>query len=252
VKTGIHNAVIAARLTDHETFGTDVSYNIDYGATVSDKVRFTIGLGKGFRAPDATDRFGFGGNTELQPETADNFEFGAYINPTSDHGIGVNVFKNDITNLIQFQGPFFGGQNQNVGRSSITGIELSYRYQRQNFRALVEAIVQDPKDLDDDKQLARRAKRGLTANVVYTWDHRHDFGAEFIAQSERQDFDFYDGSDVTLGGYGIVNVSYKTQFQRHWHVGLKLENAFDKDYQLAHGYNAQGRLLLLDITYSSN
>jgi vitamin B12 transporter len=250
IKSHVHNAVLAMRLTDHDDFGTDLSYNMDYGANISDRLRVNFGIGKGFRAPDATDRFGFGGNENLQPEISNNIELGMNLKPTKNQSLGLTLFKNKINNLIQYEGPFFGGKNQNVGRTSITGAEISYRYLHRDFDALLEAVIQDPKNLETNQPLERRAKRGLTANVFYHWRNLHP-GLEIIAQSERRDINFDDGSPVTLAGYAIVNLSLRTQFLDHWSLTAKLENALDKEYQLAHGFNAQGRLFLVNMSYAS-
>jgi vitamin B12 transporter len=250
IKSHVHNAVLAMRLTNHEDFGTELSYNMDYGVNISNQLRINVGIGKGFRAPDATDRFGFGGNENLQPEISNSIELGLKLKPSQHQLVGLNLFKNKINNLIQYEGPFFGGQNQNVGRTSITGIELSYRYQQRNLDALLEAVIQEPKNLETNELLERRAKRGLTANVFYHWRNLHP-GLEIVAQSERRDINFDDGSPVTLAGYAIVNLSFRAQLRDQWSLTAKLENALDKDYQLAHGFNAQGRLFLVNLSYAS-
>lgn len=58
-------ATFAVGLTDHETFGSEYTWNVDYAFDLTDNTELVLSAGTGFRAPDATDRFGFGGNPDL-------------------------------------------------------------------------------------------------------------------------------------------------------------------------------------------
>ena len=65
---GRHSALLALGYTDHETAGDAVTWNVEYAFDVTPQTRVFALTGSGFRAPDATDRFGFGGNPDLDPE----------------------------------------------------------------------------------------------------------------------------------------------------------------------------------------
>ena len=47
---------------DHETFGSEFTWNAEFGVAFGSGTRVALSGGKAFRAPDSTDRFGFGGN----------------------------------------------------------------------------------------------------------------------------------------------------------------------------------------------
>ena len=51
------------------------TWNAEYGSTIGE-TRLFASPAPGFRAPDATDRFGFGGNPDLEPERSTNYEIG--------------------------------------------------------------------------------------------------------------------------------------------------------------------------------
>src|SRR3569833_2369897 len=70
VQLDAHHLLLAARHTDHESFGGYTSWDAEYGYQLTASTRVTAAVGTAFRAPDATDRFGFGGNPALKPETA--------------------------------------------------------------------------------------------------------------------------------------------------------------------------------------
>jgi len=62
------------------------------------------------------------------------------------------------------------------------------------------------------------------------------FGGEWLLSSLR-----LDNGSRTLGGYGIVNLNARYNITKQWFVAARVENLFDKNYQLAFPYNTQGR-----------
>ena len=68
--------VLAVGYVDHETFGGHTTWNVEYGVDVGAATRLVASAGTAFRAPDATDRFGFAGNPMLEPEESRNYELG--------------------------------------------------------------------------------------------------------------------------------------------------------------------------------
>lgn len=254
MKLGNHNLVLAGRLTHFETFGNNTSYNVDYGYSITQNLALKTGIGTGYRAPSALDRFGFGGNEDLDPETSVNGDFGVTWQFDKSQSIDVSVFYNEIDNLIMYVDPdgFFGptlGKNQNIGTARIRGSEINYRYSSKQINFYLSGIIQDPRDLDKNEQLLRRAKRGLTARFDFQPNSTR-YGVEWITSSERKDINDF-GQIVTLAGYGILNLYVTEQIQKQWELKLKVENLLDKDYQLVSGYNTQGLLALVEIKYST-
>ena len=77
ITAGPHLALLALGYTDHDTAGSAVTWNAEYGYTFNaQRTRVFALAGSGFRAPDASDRYGFGGNPDLEPEQSDNYEIG--------------------------------------------------------------------------------------------------------------------------------------------------------------------------------
>ncbi|MBT8092198.1 MAG: TonB-dependent receptor, partial [Gammaproteobacteria bacterium] len=99
---GRHKGFVALRLTDHESFGRHVTWNFEYACELSDAWTVNAGLGHAFRAPDASDRFGYGGNAELDAELADEIQLGLRFTPNERHRVDFELYSNDIENLIEF------------------------------------------------------------------------------------------------------------------------------------------------------
>ncbi len=70
ITSGPHLGLLVLGYTDHETAGSEFTLNAEYGYAFNEqRTRVYALAGSGFRAPDATDRYGFGGNPDLKPET---------------------------------------------------------------------------------------------------------------------------------------------------------------------------------------
>ncbi len=67
---------------------------------------------------------------------------------------------------------------------------------------------------------------------------------EFFASGKRDDV-----GGITLPGYALVNLRASYDIAATWSVSLRLENLFDRDYELAHGYNTPGRAGYVQIAW---
>jgi vitamin B12 transporter len=243
IESGAHRWLVAARHTDHETFGTNTTWDLEYGYRLSDATRVTAAAGTAFRAPDSTDRFGFGGNPGLDPEKSRNLELGLHHQLSARQAITLSAFQNHIEDLIEFD--TVSSQMINVSEARIRGIEAGYAYSGEFWNAKVEAIAQDPHSETTDDILPRRARRSLTSSVSRDIG-RYQLGADLLLTGERKDSDF---SDVTMGGYGLVNLTAAAHLTADWTLRGRVENLFDKEYEIADGYNTSERSYFLQIAW---
>ncbi len=247
---GAHQLLGALRYTDHAAFGGHTTAELGYGYAVNTRWRLTGSVATGFRAPDATDRFGYGGNPDLKPETARNVELGAQLALAPGQTASIALFQNDVDDLISFVDPdgYLGpvpGALQNVERARIRGVEAGYRLQLKPWTLHVAGVLQDPENRDTGRQLARRAKQSFTLSAAYT-GAGYRIGADLLATGRRPDSDF--STDVNVG-YALVNLHAQTRLARDWELRARVENLFDKDYVLAEGFNTQGRALFVELAY---
>lgn len=243
VSLGQHRILLAARHTHHDAFGGHTTWDGEYGYHFTPRTRVSAALGTAFRAPDATDRFGFGGDPNLRPETSRNVELGVHHRLTDAQSLAISIFDNRIKNLIEYD--LASNKLMNIGRARIRGIEATYDIQARPWGAHIEAIAQDPKDEVSGEPLARRAKRTLTASLFYDAG-RYRLGADWLATSKRKDSPF---STVYNAGYGLLNLTALTRLSKEWTLQGRVENLTDQPYTLADGYNTAGRSLYVELRY---
>ncbi|MGH8281608.1 MAG: TonB-dependent receptor domain-containing protein, partial [Gammaproteobacteria bacterium] len=208
----------------------------------------------GFRAPSATERFGFGGNPDLQPETSQNLELGLRQKISASQSFTVSAFQNKLDNLIQFvvTPSNLNGENQNIARARVRGLELGYVLApTASWSWRTNLIFQQPKDLDTNALLLRRSERTLTTALDWHNDST-SFGVHLIATGPRSDLDFNTGAPVSDAGYVLTGVTLRQHLGHGFTVSGSLENLLDTHYQTASGYNMAGRSLFLRLEYENN
>lgn len=244
---GRAQVLLAAGYTDHETFGTHETWNAEFGFELGDSTMLTLAAGRAFRAPDATDLYGYGGNAALEPERSQSYEASLRHDMAGGHRISVTLFRNEIDDLIEFvftdSGPF-GGENRNVERARIDGLEASWRYDGERWAARATATLQDPRDLVTDERLLRRAEENFTLAVSRRIG-AHEIAVDLLYAGDRKDIGDFGSPPVTMPAYWLANLSASFAVNERWTLLARMENLLDEDYELARGFNTMGRSLFV-------
>jgi vitamin B12 transporter len=246
---GIVTARVAVGGVDHETFGSEVTWNAEVGASFESGTRITLAGGKAFRAPDSTDRFGFGGNPDLGPEVSRQLEITVRQSLGEHQKVWISAFDNRIRDLINFyviDFETFEGENRNIDRARIKGGELGYEYASAGWRARGALMLQEPRDEATDGRLLRRTRE--SAFIAVDRDVGPlDLGIDAAYFGNRKDFGF---PSVTLASYTLVNATVRWRATPALTLQGRLENAFDEDHTQAAGYRARGRAYTVGVRYS--
>lgn len=241
LRAGRHRGVLAARLTNHETFGNQTTWNAEYAFDVSPAWTLTAGLGRAFRAPDASDRYGFGGNIDLAPEVSNQAQGGIRFRPGSRHSVTVELFANRVDDLIDFDFTTF--TLQNIAEAEIRGAELAWEYtgERSVFRTAL--LKQRAEDRATGARLLRRAEESLTLSYARSIG-RHRVGLSALVSGDREDF-----GGVTLDSYVLLNLTAEFALTRNLTLNARIENLTDEEYQTAANFRMQERSGFLELRY---
>lgn len=246
---GAHRLLLAAGYTDHETFGGHTTWNAEYGFAIGDRALVTFAAGTAFRAPDATDLYGFGSNPDLAAEESQSYEISYRRRIGERQSFTLTAFRNDIDELIQFvvtDPETFEGENQNVERARIDGLEAGWRYDGEAWSARASATLQDPRDEITDTRLLRRARENATLALSRSF-RGHELALDLLYAGDRRDFGFPE--PVTLDSYWLANLSARIAITPRFTLLARMENLLDEEYELADGYNTMGRSLFVAIRH---
>ncbi|HEV7431708.1 MAG TPA: TonB-dependent receptor, partial [Steroidobacteraceae bacterium] len=247
---GANDVLLAVGYTHHETFGSHTTWNLEAGHNFSPTWRTTLAVGTAFHAPDSTDLYGYGGNTALQPEVSRQGQLGLQWQPTANQDLRLSLYENDIDDLIEYvliDPANFIYQAQNVARSRIRGAELVYEWRSDAWLVHSNYMLQDPQNLTTGQQLLRRSHQNFSFSTEYQTGPLN-FSAGLQLAGPRTD---YVGFALgTLGGYTLVNFGVGWQLAQQWSMQLRLDNAFDRNYELVSGYNTPGRSVTLAMRFN--
>lgn len=206
--------------------------------------RLTSSVSNGFRAPSASELFGGSGNANLVPETHQAQEIGL-VYSVDKALVRLVYFRTRTQNAIDYD----ANNNwnfSNIGDVRNNGYELTARAEVFGNSVKSSLVIQDPWNVTDNYLPGRRAKQYGTLDVS-RWMFGHEVGAKLIASGERGNFNMPQ-SDM-LAGYSTWTFYVSRKIDANWTGRLKLENAFNRNYELAGGYNTPGRGIFATLQY---
>ena len=206
-------------------------------------------MGTAFRAPTLYHRFSEYGTGRLNPESSRNAELGLRWAQGSS-SFSVTAYRNRVEDLIVFGAagpcPSSLGCYANVARAEYKGVTFAGSYRLGSVQLRGSLDLQNPRDLATGKMLARRAKRHGTLGAdtqLAGWT----VGAEVQASGRRFD---NAANTLNLGGYALVNLYASTRIARDFTLVARLDNAADKQYELARTYATPGRVAYLGVKWA--
>ena len=234
------------RRDDSSQFGGRTTGALAYGYAFGGGFRASASFGTAFKVPTFNDLYfpGFS-NPELQPETAHNAE-AALRYVARGLAAGIVAYRNRVRNLIVFQcDASFNCAPQNVADATLQGMTLELETRVGDLVVSASADFQRPEDDASGNLLPRRARRHAAVAVAQSWSALR-IGAELLASSQR----FDDAANARrMGAYAIVNLTADYALGRGWTLFARLDNAFDKRYELAADYNTAGANVFAGIRY---
>ena len=231
-------------------YGGRTTGGVALGYRFSPAWRVTAGYSTGFKAPSFNDLYyPLFSNPNLLPETARNTEVGAYWTAAAGavrweaRALG---YYNQVDDLIVFQcDAEFNCRPNNVDRATLKGVTLGLDFAWRDTRVKASLDLQDPENDATGALLPRRARRHGALQVLQQLGPVQ-FGVEFVASSLRYD----DAANmVTMGGYGIVNLTADWPFAKGWSLLVRGNNVFDKNYQLAADYSTGGATVFAGLRW---
>ena len=194
-----------------------------------------------FRAPDSTDRFGFGGNPDLNPEVsrAGRILGAAEVRRSPAavaHGVRQSHRRPHRLRGHRLQSPSKARTRTSSARASRAWSSATSSH-GEAWRARAELTLQDPRDETTDERLLRRSREALVLAVNRDVGAL-DLGVDIAAFGNRKDFGFPD--NVTLDSYALVNATVRYRVNDALTLQGRLENALRRGLHAGAGLSHRG------------
>lgn len=242
-----HSLQTNLRYDDNSQFGGKTTGSASYGYRLNKNWRANIGYGTAFKAPSFNDlyyplSFGYQGNPNLRPEFAHNREAAVHFE-TGSHHVSLTYFLNKVENLISWSGVTTPG---NVGMARLEGYTLAYEGQIDSLLLSANYNNLDPRDKATGHQLARRSTNYGGASIgqmLGMWEWRVEW------QGRDRSYDT-DANTRKLGGYSLTNLYGAYHFAKDWSAFARVNNLFDKNYELVGDFGTAGLNAFVGVRYS--
>ena len=240
-----HRVQASLRHDDFSDFGGQTTGGFTYAYQLTPRLRIAATVASAFKAPSFNDlyfplSFGFSGNPDLKPERALNREIGVYYDRAGSSARLV-AFANRIRDLIVIDASFTTLVNLDEAR--IRGVTATVSQIAGPLRAQAEITHQSPEDQATGHLLPRRARTHGTASLAGDAGPLR-LGLELVASGARFDRASNDPA-LRMGGYALLNLLARWQVSPEFALRARLDNALDKRYELAQGYNTPGASLFI-------
>ena len=241
---GVHQVQVNARQDRYSDFGVANTGLLGYGVHVAEGLRITASVSSAFKAPTFNDMYyplswGYQGNPNLKPERARNLEVGAHYRQDGQHLDGV-LFQNRIRDLIVINGSWT--TMENLDEALIEGMELVYGIKQDALEIENALTLQSPRNAKTGAILSRRAQVLNTLTVARRFQDGR-VGFEWRSSGVRTD-----GFNA-LDAYDVINLSAQWKVAPNLDLSARMDNLFNQDYMLVHGYNTPGRTFYLGLSF---
>ena len=249
-KLGNHQFQANTRLDQNSQFGDKTTGSVAYSYQITPQWRAHASYGTAFSAPTFNQLYsplqsGFVGNANLKPEEAENREVGLQYSQGNQR-LGAIYYQNKVDDLIVNTRVGSVLTPLNVNEANLKGLTLSYNGTWDRTQVYGNADFLRAEDADTGNWLPRRAREHGTLGVTQTWGD-WQFGSEVESDGHR----FDDVANTKrLSGYTLVNVFTNYRINQDWSLNARVNNLFDREYELAKDYGTFGTNLFVTLRYS--
>ena len=236
---------VGLRRDENSLYGTHWLPQAAYLYQANTNTSYFANWAKVFKAPKFDDLYGDDGwgNTgdpNLKPETGWTAEVGVKTKLNAASEATVSVFRRDITNAIRWMAaPDFTYHPHNIDRYKATGLNASLINKLSSVTTTdVGYTYLDGRDQNDNNIGDPRHSFHVGVNI-------HEGKLSQAIYGIYQDKTGTTTSQV--GGRFIINTNTSYTLRKGTSVFLTVSNLFDKQYQSAKGYPANGRTVLLGL-----
>lgn len=234
---------LSGRTDDNQQYGRHNTWSAASGLDIDENHNVRLSYGTGFKAPTFIDLYyPIYGNPNLQPEESKNLELD-FSGRYTAWDWSANFYRNQIQNLIQCQKGYITCTKGNTD-ADIEGIELALGLDTWLVHHDFSYDYTRAKDKNEnDQQLLRRAKHKGAWLTSFTTGQM-TWSTEVLYVGERLDV-----GNVELSPYTLVNLGTTYAVTNQLTLGGRIDNLFDRNYEVAKGYSSPGTEFKVTVDY---
>ncbi|MFM4713465.1 TonB-dependent receptor domain-containing protein [Aeromonas veronii] len=225
---------LSGRTDDNQQYGRHNTWSAASGLDIDENHNVRLSYGTGFKAPTFMDLYSPGyENPALKPEESKNLELD-FSGRYTGWDWSANLYRNQIQNLIKCQKGYITCTKDNTD-ADIEGIELALGLDTWLVHHDFSYDYTRAKDKNEnDQQLLRRAKHKGAWLTSFTTGQM-TWSTEVLYVGERLDV-----GNVELSPYTLVNLGTTYAATNQLTLGGRIDNLFDRNYEVAKGYASPG------------
>lgn len=236
----------ALRYDRYSDFDNKTTGKVGLKQYIVDELNLSTNYGTGYNVPNLYQLHDvWAGNEDLQPEKTKSYDVGLEYK-----GFSVTYFNNKIKNIIDYNYSTFSYDQMN-GTSKIKGTEVAYK------NAITEDLLLNlaytnlsAKDENGNKLLNRPTNKfGFGVDYYGLKDFHFNINSEYIGS--RESLNYLTSTQRTkTGNYTIWNAVVDYDINKTFSTYVKLDNMFNKDYQIVDGYATSQRAAFVGLKAS--
>ena len=235
----------ALRYDKYSDFDNKTTGKIGIKQYIIDDLNISSNYGTGYNTPSFIQAFkpSWGGNEDLQPEKTKSYDVGIEYK-----GFSVTYFNTKVNNLMVSNASTSWKYKNIEGDSKFKGTEIAYK------NSIIEDVFINlsytnlsAKD-SKDKKLQNRPSNKFNFGVDYYGlkDFHFNVNGEYIGAR----YSWGSPNSVKTGNYTIWNAVVDYDISKNFSTYLKLDNIFNKDYQIVDGYATSQRAAFVGLKAS--
>ncbi|MCT7649644.1 TonB-dependent receptor [Aliarcobacter butzleri] len=236
----------ALRYDRYSDFDNKTTGKVGLKQYIVDELNLSTNYGTGYNVPNLYQLHDvWAGNEDLQPEKTKSYDVGLEYK-----GFSVTYFNNKIKNIIDYNYSTFTYDQMN-GTSKIKGTEVAYKNAIAEDLLLNLAYTNLSAKDENGNKLLNRPTNKFSFGVDYYGlkDFHFNVNSEYIGSRESVNY-LTSTQRTKTGNYTIWNAVVDYDINKTFSTYVKLDNMFNKDYQIVDGYATSQRAAFVGLKAS--
>lgn len=244
---------LGGRLNQHSIYRFNSSYTVNPFVFIHPQLKVFLTIANSFKNPSLYQIYSAFGNTELQPEVAQTYDFGVQFTGkrTKNYIRGV-YFRRDVRDVIFFQSlpipPY--GQYINLTRQQDQGVEIDGQLFVQKWHFSANYTFTTGESIEEKagvelrvNNLLRRPKHAVNTSIGYQISPKWTLGVQTQYFTERTDRFFntntFASEDVILPGYFLLHIQSGYTIHTKLKAFVSVQNALNTNYTEIYGFTSR-------------